>query len=194
MKKDIEEVVITEKEIDQICSRLGKEITNDYKDISCPLLVGLLKGCLPFMADLARYIEIPLNIDYMAVSSYDGAMSSGSIHIKKDLDTSVFGRDVIIAEDIVDTGRTLNTVVDLLKHRGAKSVEVVTLLDKPEGRIIPFTPKYVGGKCPNKFVVGYGLDFNEVYRNLPYIGVLKKEVYEEESKWIKIPKKKTHNQ
>lgn len=178
MINDIEEIIFSEEKINEIVSRLGNQITNDYKEKETPLLVGLLKGCLPFLSDLAKKINIPINLDYMVVSSYSGASSTGVITIKKDLDNDVANRNVIIAEDIVDTGKTLNTVVNLFKERGAKSVEVVTLLDKPEGRVFPFTPKYVGEICPNRFVVGYGLDYNELYRNLPYIGVLKKEIYE----------------
>lgn len=175
MHKDIKEVLVDEKEIASICERLGAQITKDYTNKK-PILIGLLKGCHPFMADLSKKIDLYLEIDYMDCSSYHGeTTSSGDVKIIKDLEVSVKGRDVIIAEDIVDTGRTINTVVDLLKHREAASVEVVTLLDKPEGRVIDFVPKYIGKTIPNAFVIGYGLDYDEYYRNLPYVGIIKEE-------------------
>lgn len=177
MHKDIEEIILTEKQIMEICEDLGKQITKDYKDSNL-LVVGLLKGCNPFMADLLKRIDLPLHVDYMDVSSYHGGtFSAGELHIVKDLETSVKGRDVLIAEDIVDSGVTINTVVEMLLYREAKSVEVVTLLDKPEGRTKVYTPKYVGKTIPKLFVLGYGLDYQEYYRNLPYVGVLKKSVY-----------------
>ena len=181
MNKDIKEILVTEKQISEIASKLGSQITKDYKDSNTPILLGLLKGCIPFMADLMRHIDIPVEVEFMDVKSYhDGISSSGDIKIRMDIGTSVFDRDVIICEDIVDTGKTLDTVVRLLKHRGAKSVEVVTLLDKPAGRIIPFVPKYIGIEIPKVFVVGYGLDFDEQYRNLAYVGVLKEHLYKKE--------------
>lgn len=174
----VEKVLVSEKEINELCEKLGKIITEDYQDSENLILLGLLKGCIPFMSDLMRHINLPVELEFMDVSSYKGGISStGDIKILMDINTSVVGRDILICEDIVDTGKTLNTVVKLLLHRGAKSVEVVTLLDKPEGRIIPFTPKYIGITIPKYFVVGYGLDFNELYRNLPYIGVLKEHIY-----------------
>jgi hypoxanthine phosphoribosyltransferase len=177
MNNDILKVLISEQEIKEICARLGAEITKDYqgKDL---VVVGLLKGCNPFMADLIRHIELKLDVDYLAVSSYQGTQSSGDIKIRLDLNESIKDRDVLIAEDIVDTGTTLTTVKKLLLHRGARSVKIVTLLDKPEGRIIECDPDYIGTKVPNEFVVGYGLDYNEKYRNLPYIGVLKPAAYQ----------------
>ena len=179
MKKDIKEVIVTEKQIKDLCVKLGKQITLDYKDKENPILLGLLKGCIPFMSDLMKYIDLPLEVEFMDVKSYHGGISSsGDIKIRMDINTSVYNRDIIICEDIVDTGKTLDTVVRLLKHRGARSVEVVTLLDKPEGRLIPFTPKYIGITIPKVFVVGYGLDYNEFYRNLPYVGILKESVYD----------------
>ncbi len=177
MHRDVSEILVSEKDIQTICENLGNQITNDYKDKK-PLLVGLLKGCVPFLADLAKKIELPVEIAYMSVSSYHGGISSsGDVKIKMDLDFSLTGRNVLLVEDIVDTGRTLDTIVKLFMHRGAKSVKVVTLLDKPDGRVVPFVPDYIGETIPNAFVVGYGLDYDELYRNLPYVGILKKEVY-----------------
>lgn len=177
MENDILKILISEEEIQKICARLGAEITKDYqgKDL---VVVGLLKGCNPFMADLIRYIDLMLDVDYLAVSSYQGTKSSGDIKIRLDLNESIVDRHVLIAEDIVDTGTTLTTVKNLLLHRGAKSVKIVALLDKPEGRLMECNPEYIGTVVPNEFVVGYGLDYNEKYCNLPYIGVLKPAAYE----------------
>lgn len=179
MKNDILKVLLSENEIKEIIKRLGKEITKDYqgKDL---VVVGLLKGCNPFMADLIRQIDLKLEVDYLAVSSYDGTRTTGDVKIRLDLNQSVEGRDVLIAEDIVDTGTTITTIKRLLLHRGAKSVKIVTLLDKPAGRLMECNPEYIGTSVPNEFVVGYGLDYNEKYRNLPYVGVLKPAAYE---KW-----------
>lgn len=177
LEKDIEKILVSQEEIVEISKRLGKEIANDYRD-KLPVIIGLLKGCLPFMAELIKHIDIYCQIELMGVQSYHGETeSSGNVKITKDLDISIEGRHVIIAEDIVDTGKTINVVKNLLKYRGALSVEVVTLLDKPSGRTEAFTPKYIGATIPKEFVVGFGLDYDELYRNLPYIGVLKPEVY-----------------
>ncbi len=179
MEKDIKDILLSHEQIIDITKKLGEEITKDYQNaLNKPILLGLLKGCVPFMSYLMNYINLHLEIEFMDVSSYGGGIkSSGDIKIMKDINISVTGRDIIICEDIVDTGRTLDTVIKLLKHRGANSVEVVTLLDKPEGRIIPFVPKYIGYTIPKVFVVGFGLDYEEFYRNLPYVGVLKEKVY-----------------
>ncbi len=178
LEKDIERILVTEEQIETLCARLGKQITEDYKDKK-PLIIGLLKGCMPFMSKLVMYIDLYSEIDLMGVASYHGGVaSSGDVKITKDLDTPVLNRDVIIAEDIVDTAKTIDVIQRLLLYRGARSVEVVTLLDKPEGRVIPFKPKYVGTTIPKEFVVGFGLDYEEMYRNLPYVGVLKPAVYE----------------
>ncbi|NGW66948.1 hypoxanthine phosphoribosyltransferase, partial [Staphylococcus aureus] len=143
------------------------------------LVVGVLKGAVPFMADIVRSIDTYLELDFMDVSSYGNAtVSSGEVKIVKDLDTNVEGRDLLIVEDIIDSGRTLAYLVDLFKYRKAKSVKIVTLLDKPEGRVVNIEADYVGFNVPNEFVVGYGLDYAEAYRNLPYIGVLKPSVYQ----------------
>jgi hypoxanthine phosphoribosyltransferase len=177
MHNDISKILVSEQEIGLICETLGKQINHDYKDKN-PIFIGLLKGCIPFMSDLSKKIDLKVDMAYMSVSSYHGGISSsGDVKIKLDLDISVKDRHVLIIEDIVDTGNTIVTIVELLKHRGAKSVEIVTLLDKPEGRLKPYEPKYIGRTMPKLFVVGYGLDYDEYYRNLPYVGVLKPEVY-----------------
>ncbi len=177
MHNDISKILVTEKEIAEICKTLGAQLTKDYQDKQ-PILIGLLKGCMPFMSDLSRQINLKFDMAYMSVSSYHGGIaSSGDVKIKMDLDISIKGRDVIIVEDIVDTANTIVTIVDLFKHRGANTVVMVTLLDKPEGRLRPYQPEYVGKVIPKEFVVGYGLDYNEYYRNLPYVGVLKPEIY-----------------
>ena len=177
LEKDIEKVLVSETEILEITKRLGAQITLDYQGRQ-PIIIGLLKGCMPFMAELIKNIDLYCEIDLMGVASYHGGVSStGDVKITKDLDTPVLGRDVIIAEDIVDTAKTIDIVRKLLLYRGAKSVEVVTLLNKPSGRIISFEPKYIGKTIPKEFVVGFGLDYEEKYRNLPYVGVLKQSVY-----------------
>ncbi|WP_129730911.1 hypoxanthine phosphoribosyltransferase [Ectobacillus funiculus] len=177
MNQDIEQVLISEEEIQQKLKELGATITEDYKG-TLPLAVGVLKGAMPFMADLLKRVETYLEMDFMAVSSYgNSTTSSGEVKILKDLDTSVEGRDILIVEDIIDSGLTLSYLVDLFKYRKAKSVKIVTLLDKPSGRKVDIEANYVGFQVPNAFVVGYGLDYREQYRNLPYIGVLKPSVY-----------------
>jgi len=177
MHNDIQAILVSEAEIREICKTMGKQITEDYRDKS-PLLIGLLKGCVPFMADLSRSIDLKFELAYMSVSSYHGGIaSSGDVKIKMDLDISVKDRDVLIVEDIVDTANTIVTILELLKHRGAKTVKIATLLDKPAGRVREYQPDYVGRVIPKAFVVGYGLDYDEFYRNLPYVGILKPEVY-----------------
>lgn len=177
LDKDIEKVLLSKDEIDAIAKKLGEQLTKEYKG-KFPVVVGLLKGCVPFMGNLITHMDMHLELGFMDVSSYHGGIeSSGDIKIKKDLDVAVQDRHIIIAEDIVDTGRTIKVIMDLLKYRGAKSVSVVTLLDKPEGRVVKLDPEYIGMTIPKEFVVGYGLDYEEKYRNLPYVGVLKKEVY-----------------
>lgn len=178
LEKDIERVLITQEEIQVRCKELGKELTGNYQDKN-PLVVGVLKGAVPFMADIIRSIDAYLELDFMDVSSYGNAtVSSGEVKIVKDLDTNVEGRDLLIVEDIIDSGRTLAYLVDLFKYRKANSVKIVTLLDKPEGRVVDIEADYIGFNVPNEFVVGYGLDYAEAYRNLPYIGVLKPSVYQ----------------
>jgi len=175
MINDIKKVSVTEEEIKLIVERLGKQINEDYKGKN-PLFIGLLKGCMPFMADLLKHISIDCTINYLTCSSYAGTESTGSITVKGEV-PDVKGRDVIVVDDILDSGRTINAVKNLFMHNGAKSVSICILLDKPDGRVVK--PSYVGGLVPNEFVVGYGLDYNEHYRNLPFIGVLKEEIYSE---------------
>ncbi|MFV0557128.1 MAG: hypoxanthine phosphoribosyltransferase [Enterococcus sp.] len=178
LEKDIEKTLISKEEIAARCEELGAELTTEYQGKN-PLVIGVLKGSIHFMADIVRSVDCPLEMDFMAVSSYGKAtVSSGEVKIIKDLDTNVEGRDLLIVEDIIDSGRTLAYLVDLFKYRKANSVKIVTLLDKPEGRVVDIKADYVGFDVPNEFVVGYGLDFAEQYRNLPYVGVLKPSVYQ----------------
>ncbi len=177
LEKDIQKILLSKNEIEEIAKRLGAQITKDYQGKK-PLLIGLLKGCMPFMTELMKYLDLYLQVELMGVQSYHGGTAStGDVKITRDLDIPVKGRDIIIAEDIVDTAKTINIITKLLKYRGANSVEVVTMLDKPAGRVTEFKPKYIGKTIPKEFVVGFGLDYDEYYRNLPYVGVLKKEIY-----------------
>ena len=175
MHKDVKEILFTQEQITEKCKELGAEISKDYEDKDV-LLIGLLKGSVPLLAELSKYITADVYYDYMDISSYNGTQS-GNIAIKKDLEGDVKGRHLLIVEDILDTGKTLNTVKHMLLERGAASVEIVTMLDKKEGRQFPIEAKYVGYVIPNAFVIGYGLDFDEKYRNLPYVGILKEECY-----------------
>lgn len=178
MINDIEKVLIDEQELSDIVMRLGKQISEDYKDKDL-LLVSILKGSVMFMADLMRAITIPCNIDFMAVSSYgSGAKTSGVVKILKDLDKSIEGKDLLIVEDILDSGKTLNYLTEILMARNPNSIKICTLFDKPDRREVNIFADYIGTKVPNEFIVGYGLDYNEYYRNLPYIGALKRSVYE----------------
>jgi hypoxanthine phosphoribosyltransferase len=177
MHNDIDHILISREDIESKCKEIGKQLTMEY-DGKYPLVIGVLKGALPFMSDIIRNIETHLEMDFMDVSSYGGEMrSSGEVKIVKDLDTKVEGRDLLIIEDIIDSGLTLSYLVDLFKYRKAKSIKIVTLLDKPSGRTAAIRADLVGFEVPNEFVVGYGLDYDQKYRNLPYIGVLKPEVY-----------------
>nr|WP_273717203.1 hypoxanthine phosphoribosyltransferase [Alkalihalobacillus pseudalcaliphilus] len=178
MRDEIKEILITEEEIQEKVKELGKAITDEYQD-KFPLMIGVLKGAMPFMADLSKRIDTHIEMDFMDVSSYGkGIVSSGEVKIIKDLDASVEGRDILIVEDIIDSGLTLSYLIKLFHYRKAKSVKVVTLLDKPDGRKVDLVPDITGFTVPDAFVVGYGLDYAERYRNLPYIGVLKPEIYE----------------
>ncbi|MFD1736917.1 hypoxanthine phosphoribosyltransferase [Bacillus salitolerans] len=178
MHEEIEKVLISEEQIQQKIRELGVELTKEYEG-RFPLLVGVLKGAMPFMGDLLKRIDTHLEMDFMDVSSYGNTtVSSGEVKIIKDLDTSVEGRDILIIEDIIDSGLTLSYLVELFKYRKAKSIKIVTLLDKPTGRKAKIKADFVGFEVPDAFVVGYGLDYAEKYRNLPYIGVLKPEMYQ----------------
>lgn len=177
MKQDIEKILISEEEIQKKTKELAEELTIEYKD-RFPLAIGVLKGATLFMSDLLKQVDTYLEMDFMDVSSYGKSMvSSGEVKILKDLDTSVEGRDILIIEDIIDSGLTLSYLVELFRYRKAKSIKIVTLLDKPSGRKANIEADYVGFEVPDAFVVGYGLDYAERYRNLPYIGVLKPSVY-----------------
>ncbi|MED1801895.1 hypoxanthine phosphoribosyltransferase [Brevibacillus porteri] len=177
MNQDIEKILLSEEDIAVKVQELGKTLAAEYRDKN-PLVICVLKGAVVFMADLIRHMDIPCEMDFMAVSSYgSGTESSGMVKILKDLDTSVQNRHVLVVEDIMDSGLTLSRLVELLRHREAASVKVVTLLNKPERRKVDISPDYKGYDVPDEFVVGYGLDYDEHYRNLPYIGVLKPEVY-----------------
>jgi hypoxanthine phosphoribosyltransferase len=178
MDDDVAEILITEEELKGRIHALGQQISAGYEGEDL-LLVCVLKGAVTFLADLMRQITIPHGVDFMAISSYGASTeSSGVVRILKDLDTNISGRSVLIVEDIIDTGRTLNYITQNLKTRNPKSVRICTLLSKPSRREIQIPLDYVGFEIPNKFVIGYGLDFGEIYRNLPYIGVLKKEKYD----------------
>ncbi|MBS4210819.1 hypoxanthine phosphoribosyltransferase [Bacillus sp. FJAT-50079] len=177
MKHDIEKVLISEEEINDKIKEIAARLTEEY-DGKFPLAIGVLKGATTFMTDLLKRVDTYLEIDYMDVSSYGSStVSSGEVKILKDLNTAVEGRDVLIIEDIIDSGLTLSYLVDLFHYRKAKSIKIVTLLDKPTGRKADINADYVGFEVPDAFVVGYGLDYAEKYRNLPYIGILKPEIY-----------------
>ncbi len=176
MNNDILKVCFSENDILEITKRLGKEISKDYEG-KTPMLICLLKGAVPFMSDLCKQITIPMTQEFLKVSSYHGGTaSSGIVNVRGDI-PEVKGKDVILVEDILDTGRTLALVKKLFLDKGAKSIKICVFLDKPEGRVNDMRADYIGAICPNEFVVGYGLDYNELYRNLPYVGVLKEEVY-----------------
>lgn len=175
---DVEEILFTEEQVKEICARVGAQINEDYKDKNL-LMVSVLKGSLVFMADLMRELTIPCAIDFLAVSSYgSGTTSSGEVRILKDLDQSLEGKDILVVEDILDSGNTLSFLLKNLAARNPASIRLCTLLDKPEHRTAPVTADYIGAQVEDKFIVGYGLDYAEKYRNLPYIGVLKHEIYE----------------
>ncbi|HEM3726470.1 TPA: hypoxanthine phosphoribosyltransferase [Streptococcus suis] len=177
LDKDIKKILVSEEEIVAKCKELGQILAKDYADKN-PILVGILKGSIPFMAELMKHIDAHIETDYMVVSSYHGGTeSSGTVKIIKDLDNSVAGRHIIFVEDIIDTGRTLKELKELFAFRQAASIKIATLLDKPEGRVVEIEPDYTCFTIPNEFVVGFGLDYDENYRNLPYVGVLKEEVY-----------------
>jgi len=179
LEQDIKKVLYSEEEIISKTKELGEQLTKDYQGKN-PLMIGVLKGSVPFMSELMKHIDTHIELDFMVVSSYHGGTtSSGEVQILKDVDTSIEGRDIIFVEDIIDTGRTLLYLRDMLKYRKANSVKIATLFDKPEGRVVDIDADYVCYNVPNEFIVGFGLDYNENYRNLPYVGVLKEEIYSE---------------
>ena len=177
MKQDIERVLVSEAQLKERIAALGAGLTRDYEDKN-PIFVGVLKGCFVFMADLLRNVDVYCTMDFMSVSSYgDGVTSTGAVKINKDLSRDIAGRHVIIVEDILDSGITLSYLKKYLSVRNPASISIVTLLDKPARRRADVQADYVGFEVEDAFVVGYGLDYAEEYRNLPYIGVLKSEVY-----------------
>ncbi len=178
MHNDIERVLLTEEQIQEKVRELGVILTEEYKDKN-PIVVGVLKGVVVFYADMIRQIKAPLQMDFMWISSYTGTESGGKMLVRQKLSNNIEGRHVLILEDIFDTGRSLQFLVDTLKAQNPASLKICTFLDKPERRVPGVTVKadYTGYVIPNEFVVGYGLDFDEKYRNLPYIGVLKPEMY-----------------
>lgn len=177
LENDIKKVLVSHDEITEAAKKLGAQLTKDYAGKN-PILVGILKGSIPFMAELVKHIDTYIEMDFMMVSSYHGGTaSSGVINIKQDVTQDIKGRHVLFVEDIIDTGQTLKNLRDMFKEREAASVKIATLLDKPEGRVVEIEADYTCFTIPNEFVVGYGLDYKENYRNLPYIGVLKEEVY-----------------
>ena len=179
MHADIKEILGTEEQIKNRIRELGVELMRDYADKN-PIFVGVLKGVVVFYADMIRAFDAPCQLDFMWISSYKGTQSTGVMQVRHDVGPDLAGRHVVILEDILDTGRSLKFTRDHLISKGAASVKICTLLDKPEGRISGYEidADYVGFSIPNAFVVGYGLDYNEKYRNLPYVGILKPEVYE----------------
>ncbi len=180
MTKDIESILVSEEEISEICDKIAQQITNDYINSGKKLvLICILKGSLMFTSELMKRINLPLEMEFMKVSSYGSkTVSSGFINIHLDIKRDdMADTDFIIVEDIIDSGKTLSHLVRYLKERGANSVRTCTLLDKPDRRSVDFQPDYSGKAIPDKFVVGFGLDFNENYRNLPFVGVLKPEIY-----------------
>ena len=177
LENDIKKVLVSHDEITEAAKKLGAQLTKDYAGKN-PILVGILKGSIPFMAELVKHIDTHIEMDFMMVSSYHGGTaSSGVINIKQDVTQDIKGRDVLFVEDIIDTGQTLKNLRDMFIEREAASVKIATLLDKPEGRVVEIEADYTCFTIPNEFVVGYGLDYKENYRNLPYVGVLKEEVY-----------------
>ncbi len=177
MENAIQQILLTEEQIAAKVKEIGAQISRDYAGKNL-MMVSVLKGSVVFMADLMRAITVPCQIDFMCVSSYgSGTNSSGVVKIIKDLDINLHGLDLLIVEDILDSGKTLHYITKMLSDRGTASIRIATLLDKPERRAAPLTPDYCGFTVPDEFVVGYGLDYDEKFRNLPYIGILKPEIY-----------------
>lgn len=169
---DVEKILVSDEQIAERCKELGQELAAYYKG-EVPIAVGLLKGSVPFMAQLVKNVPGDIEMDYMDVTSYSGTEST-EVKIVKDLECSIRGRSILLVEDIIDTGKTLKVVKELLYSKGAKDVKIVALLDKPEGRKVDINADWVGFVIPDEFVIGYGLDYNQRYRNLPYVGVIKK--------------------
>lgn len=179
MEQDIQKILITEEQLRTRIAQLGQQLTQDYAG-KTPVIVGVLKGVVVFYADMIRQIKVPCQMDFMWISSYQGTNSTGMMEVKRDVTADIKDRHVLILEDIYDTGNSLDFTYRHLMAKQPASLKICTLLDKPERRKpgITLKPDYVGFTVPNEFVVGYGLDYNELYRNLPYVGVLKPEVYE----------------
>lgn len=179
MHPHVKKILVSEEEIKEKSIQLGSRITKDYEPLEKkPVFIALLKGSVPFLAELIKHIEFDLELDFMDVSSYEGTQSVRDIRILKDLDRSIVGESVLLVEDIVDTGRTVQEVSKMLYNKGAIDVKVVSLLDKPSRREVEVNIDYIGFEIPNEFVIGFGLDYNEKYRNLPFVGVLKDEFYQ----------------
>lgn len=179
MEKDILKILVTQEEIQERIAQMGKEISQEYADKD-PVILGVLKGVVVFYADMIRHITVPCQMDFMCLSSYHGTTSTGNMIVKQDMSVDVTGRHVLILEDIFDTGGSLDFTYRYMMSKNPASVKICTLLDKPERRRpgITLQPDWIGFTIPNEFVVGYGLDYNEHYRNLPYVGILKPEAYE----------------
>lgn len=177
MNNDIEQVLYTQQQVEQRLNELATTLTTKYKD-QFPVVVSVMTGAAVFTVDMIKRMDFKLNLDYVDVSSYADGTQSNKVHLVQDLSTNIKDRPVIIMEDIIDTGHTLKFLVNLLKGRGAKSVEICALLDKPSRREVNVEADYIGFKVPNEFIVGYGLDYSGLYRNLPYVGILKRAVYE----------------
>jgi hypoxanthine phosphoribosyltransferase len=180
LRGDIKTILFSEEEIRQRSKELGEEITRDYGALGQkPLVVALLRGSVPFLSELIKFIDLDIQYDFMDVTSYSGTKSTGDIRILKDMEMSAEGQDILIVEDIIDTGRTIHAVKSIMEHKGANSVKIVTLLNKPGCRVMTDVDgDYIGFNIENHFVVGYGLDYNQRYRCLPFIGILKDEVYQ----------------
>lgn len=179
MNNDIERVIFNEQQINQRVQELANQLNHDYAGKKNVVVVAVLTGAIVFTMDLFKKLDLYAHIDFVDVSSYQGGTSStGTVKLLHDLKNDIAGKDVIVCEDIIDTGRTLKYLIDLLNGRGANSIKIVSIFDKPEGRVVDVHPDYVGFDVPNEFLVGYGLDYQGLYRNLPYIGVLRPSVYE----------------
>src|SRR4051812_25529791 len=178
LRDDIDHILVTEEDIREEVARLGRRLTEEYADKDSLLLVGVLKGALMFIVDLARAIELPVTLDFMAVASYGASTeTSGIVRILKDLDSSIEGKHVLVVEDIIDSGLTLTYILETLRNRNPASLRVCALLNKQERRLVDVPIDYICFNIPDEFVVGYGLDFDQIYRNLPFVGVLKPETY-----------------